>query len=65
MPLRQPIDKEFALNRKMAKRFYDSNLQLRMSENRLKIHEDREKKKKDLHDYEVKKEKHIQSELRS
>ena len=32
--LRDPLDQEFVLNRKMAKKYYESQLQNKMSENR-------------------------------
>ena len=57
--LRDPLDQEFVLNRKMAKKYYQQQLQQRMSENRQKNFESEEKKKKDLHDKEAKKEKVI------
>ena len=57
--LRDPLDQEFVLNRKMAKKYYESQLQQRMSDNKLKNLEGREKRYKDLHDVEHKKEKAI------
>ena len=47
------------LNRKMAKKYYETQLQQRMSENRQKNAELNEKKKKDVLDLETKKEKAI------
>ena len=51
------------LNRKMAKKYYETQLQQRMAENRTKNMDLMEKKKKDVLDTETKKEKAIQ-ELR-
>ena len=48
--LRDPLDQEFVLNRKMAKKYYESQLQQRMQENRMKNLEQLEKKQKDLCD---------------
>ena len=45
--------------RKMAKKYYESQLQQRMSDNKLKNLEGKEKRYKDLHDIEHKKEKAI------
>ena len=50
------------LNRKMAKKYYETQLQQRMSENRQKNLELNEKKKKDVLDLETKKEKAIQEQ---
>ena len=57
--LRDPLDQEFVLNRKMAKKYYETQLQQRMAENRVKNVECLEKKKKDVLDTETKKEKAI------
>ena len=59
--LRDPLDQEFVLNRKMAKKYYETQLQQRMSENRNKNVESLEKRKKDVLDLEAKKETHIAS----
>ena len=55
--LRDPLDQEFVLNRKMAKKYYETQLQQRMAENRMKNQEQLEKKKKDVMDLDAKKEK--------
>lgn len=55
--LRDPLDQEFVLNRKMAKKYYETQLQQRMTENRMKNQEQLEKKKKDVMDVDAKKEK--------
>lgn len=60
--LRDPLDQEFVLNRKMAKKYYETQLQQRMAENRNKVGESMEKRKKDVLDLEAKKETHIASE---
>ena len=57
--LRDPLDQEFVLNRKMAKRYYEQQLQEKMANKRLHNQESEEKKKKDLADKEAKKEKSI------
>ena len=57
--LRDPLDQEFVLNRKMAKKYYETQLQQRMTENRMKNQEKLEKKKKDVLDYNAKEEKHL------
>lgn len=57
--LRDPLDQEFVLNRKMAKKFYESQLQQRMSENRNKVMDDIEERKKKVADKESKMEKQI------
>jgi len=54
IPLRDPLDQEFVLNRKMAKQFYEIQLQQRMQENKQKLQEEIEMKKKVLEDKEVK-----------
>lgn len=46
--LRDPLDQEFVLNRKMAKKFYDDQLKERMLENKNKVYEDTDGKKKQL-----------------
>jgi len=46
--LREPIDQEFLINRKMAHKFYQSELHNKMEENRMKVNEDLEKRKKDI-----------------
>lgn len=51
------------LNRKMAKKYYENQLQQKMLENKTKADEQIEKKKKDLLDKDAKKEKTI-AELR-
>ena len=61
--LRDPLDKEFALNRKMAKKYYQHSLREKMSENKDMSVADREKWRKELHDKETQKEKAI-AELR-
>ena len=57
--LRDPLDQEFVLNRKMAKKYYESQLQQRMAENRNKNFECSDKRKKDVLDLETKKAKAI------
>ena len=57
--LRDPLDQEFVLNRKMAKKYYEKSLQDKMQEKRLKNQADREQWHKQLHDKELKKEKDI------
>lgn len=57
--LRDPLDQEFMLNRKMAKKFYETQLQQRMSENRNKVVEDIEERKKKVAEKESKMEKQI------
>ena len=57
--LRDPLDQEFVLNRKMAKKYYESQLQNKMSENRRLQQETDEVRKKKLADKEAAKEKHI------
>lgn len=47
------------MNRKMAKKFYESQLQQRMSENRNKVMDDIEERKKKVADKESKMEKQI------
>ena len=63
--LRDPLDQEFVLNRKMAKKYYETQLQQRMAENRNKVGESMEKRKKDVLDLEAKKETHIASERKT
>lgn len=55
--LRDPLDQEFVLNRKMAKKYYETQLQQRMNDNRNKNTECQDKKKKDVLDKEAKFEK--------
>lgn len=57
--LRDPLDQEFVLNRKMAKKYYETQLQQRMTDNRTKNQEWLEKKKKDVLDIDAKREKHL------
>lgn len=52
--LRDPLDQEFVLNRKMAKKYYESQLQQKMAENRNKNAEVQDKRKKDIADHETK-----------
>ena len=46
--LREPLDAEFVLNRKMAQKFYQSELKNKMEENRQKQIEDRQKYLREL-----------------
>ena len=57
--LRDPLDQEFVLNRKMAKKYYETQLQQRMSENRNKVGEQMDKRKKDVLDHEAKAEQYL------
>lgn len=57
--LRDPLDQEFVLNRKMAKKYYEEQLRERMADNQNRKQEERDKKNKDLTDKEAKKEKSI------
>ena len=57
--LRDPLDQEFVLNRRMAKKYYEQHLREKMQENKMKNFEQIEKKKKDLQDHELKREKEI------
>ena len=49
----------------MAKKYYETQLQQRMAENRNKVGESMEKRKKDVLDLEAKKETHIASERKT
>ena len=57
--LRDPLDKEFVLNRKMAKKHYERQLREKMSQINEQNFAERERKKKELFDREMKKEKDI------
>ena len=57
--LRDPLDQEFVLNRQMAKKYYEKQLQEKMAEKRMKNQADREAWNKQLQDKEAKKEKDI------
>ena len=57
--LRDPLDQEFVLNRRMAKKYYEQHLRDKMQENKMKNFEQIEKKKKDLQDHELKRQKEI------
>lgn len=53
--LRDPLDHEFVLNRKMAKKYYEDQLQQKMMENRQRNIEEREKKFKSMCELDAKK----------
>ena len=55
--LRDPLDQEFVLNRKMAKKYYEDQLNQKMMENRQRNQEEREKRYKSMFDIEAKKSK--------
>ena len=57
--LRDPLDQEFVLNRQMAKKYYEKQLQEKMAEKRAKNLADREQWNKTLQDRQAKKEKDI------
>ena len=61
--LRDPLDQEFILNRKMAKKYYESQLQNKMQENQLRKQQEKEAKLKKMEDKQAAKEKHFE-ELR-
>ena len=57
--LRDPLDHEFVLNRKMAKKYYEDQLQQKMMENRQRNQEEKEKRFKSMCDLDAKKMKAI------
>ena len=57
--LRDPLDHEFILNRKMAKKYYESQLSQKMGENKQQKIEEIERKKKVINDNSAKKVKAI------
>lgn len=58
--LRDPLDQEFVLNRKMAKKYYEKSLQDKMLNNKVTQGAEREKRKKELGDKEAKKQTEIE-----
>ena len=58
--LRDPLDQEFILNRKMAKKYYESQLQNKMQENQVKQQQEKEAKLKKMQDKQAAKEKHFE-----
>ena len=58
--LRDPLDQEFVLNRKMAKKYYEKQLQEKMQSNKALRDAEREKRKKEIMDKEAKKQAEIE-----